>query len=173
MARTAKRYENKEVEKNKKISRAQYYVGIYSRISVDNNDKKAESVKNQIEVVKQYIQKHNEESEFMIADIYVDKGKSGTTFIRPGFQRLMEDVKCGKINCIAVKDLSRFGRDYIETGNYIEKILPFLGVRFIAVTDQFDSMSPNSDQGKLAMNIKNLVNDMYAKDISKIGRAHV
>lgn len=171
MARTARRYENREVENHKKIGRTEYYVGIYSRLSVDNDDKKAESVENQIEVVKQYIQKSNEkqnrESDLLIVDVYVDKGKSGTTFMRPGFQRLMDDIKCGKINCIAVKDFSRFGRDYIETGNYIEKILPFLGVRFIAVSDHFDSMSWNSDEGKLAMNIKNLVNDMYAKDISK------
>ena len=81
--------------------------------------------------------------------------------------RLMEDVKSHKINCIIVKDLSRFGRDYIETGNYIEKILPFLGCRFIAVTDGFDSMSGNAAESQLAVDIKNLVNDMYAKDISK------
>jgi len=79
----------------------------------------------------------------------------------------MDDVRNGNINCIIVKDLSRFGRDYLETGNYIEKILPFLQVRFIAVTDGFDSMSDNVSEKKLAMNVKNLVNDMYVKDISK------
>ncbi|MFI3214314.1 MAG: recombinase family protein, partial [Eubacteriales bacterium] len=94
-------------------------------------------------------------------------------FKREGFERLMQDVRMKNIECIMVKDFSRFGRDYIETGNYIEKILPFMGVRFISVADNFDSMSENAGNEKLAMNIKNLVNDMYAKDISqRITLAH-
>ncbi len=175
MARTSKRYLGyleKMVDTEKTaISIEKYFVGIYSRLSVDNGDKKSESIENQIEVIRQYIADKNREPDrkqkFEIYDTYVDRGISGTSFERAGFDRLMDDVRNGKVNCIIVKDLSRFGRDYLETGNYIEKILPFLKVRFIAVTDGFDSMSDNVSEKKLAMNVKNLVNDMYAKDISK------
>lgn len=172
MARTKKRYLELEVETEAaEVFDVKYSVGIYSRLSVDYDDKKSESIENQIEIIRQYITVQNNNSnkkqKFEIYDIYIDRGISGTSFERKGFERLMEDVRNRKVNCIIVKDLSRFGRDYLETGNYIEKILPFLEVRFIAVTDGFDSMSENVSEKKLEMNIKNLVNDMYVKDISK------
>lgn len=75
----------------------------------------------------------------------------------------MDDVKAGKVNCIVVKDLSRFGRDYIETGNYLEKIFPFLGVRFISITDRFDSFACDDAERALMVPLKNMVNDVYAK----------
>lgn len=148
MARTSKRYLEKTADAEKTtISIEKYFVGIYSRLSVDIGDKKSESIENQIEVIRQYIADQNRKpggnQMFEVFDIYVDRGVSGTSFERAGFDRLMDDVRNGNINCIIVKDLSRFGRDYLETGNYIEKILPFLEVRFIAVTDGFDSMSDN------------------------------
>lgn len=170
MARTAKRYRNTndEPRSNGKISLC---VGIYSRLSVDTNDRKSESIENQIDIINQFISANNSnpdrEINFIVYDTYIDRGISGTSFERNGFERLMQDVKEHNVNCIIVKDLSRFGRDYLETGNLIEKILPFLGCRFIAVADHFDSMAANVNESKLAMNIKNLVNDMYAKDISK------
>lgn len=148
-----------------------FNVGIYSRLSVDKHDKKTESIENQIDIIKQYVKQNNDDPdkkmELIIYDEYIDCGISGTTFVREGFERLMSDVRNKKVSCIIVKDFSRFGRDYIEAGNLIEKLLPFLGVRFISVADGFDSMSEDAENGKLAMNIKNLVNDMYAKDISK------
>jgi DNA invertase Pin-like site-specific DNA recombinase len=98
---------------------------------------------------------------------YFDRGVSGTTFTRPDFVRMMDDVKAGRINCIIVKDLSRFGRDYLETGNYIETILPFLGVRFISVNDHFDTVEDCNGNKGLGISLMNLVNDMYAKDVSK------
>ena len=79
----------------------------------------------------------------------------------------MDDVKSGKVNCIVVKDLSRFGRDYIETGNYLEKIFPFLGVRFISITDNFDSFTCDDAESALMIPLKNMLNDVYAKDISR------
>ncbi len=140
-------------------------------MSVDHHDRKSESIENQIDIINQYIYANNSnpnrEMNLIVYDTYIDRGISGTSFERGGFAQLMQDVKEHKVNCIIVKDLSRFGRDYIETGNLIEKILPFLGCRFIAVADNFDSMAANADESKLIMNIKNLVNDMYAKDISK------
>ena len=170
MARTAKRYRtiDDKLQVNEKIS---LDVGIYSRLSVDNHDRKSESIENQIDIINQFILANNSNPDrkinFVVYDTYIDKGISGTSFERNGFERLMEDVKEHNVNCIIVKDLSRFGRDYLETGNLIERILPFLGCRFIAVADHFDSMAEDVNESKLAMNIKNLVNDMYAKDISK------
>lgn len=170
MARTAKRYQ--ETSNSSKATETEcYYVGIYSRLSVDNHDRKAESVENQIEIIHQFICENNAKPDrtmkLVVYDTYIDRGISGTSFQRSGFERLMQNVREQKVTCIIVKDLSRFGRDYLETGNLIEKILPFLGCRFIAVADHFDSMAENADESKLAMNIKNLVNDMYARDISK------
>lgn len=96
----------------------------------------------------------------------MDNGFTGTNFDRPEFERMMQDVRTGKIQCIVVKDLSRFGRDYIETGNYLETIFPMLHIRFIAINDDFDNIR-QSDVDSLAVPIKNMVNSLYAKDISK------
>jgi site-specific DNA recombinase len=102
-----------------------------------------------------------------IYSIYTDNGEKGTNFDRPEFNRLMDDVKAGRVNCIVVKDLSRFGRDYLETGNYLEKIFPFLGVRFISINDNYDSFNPENSNEGLIISLKNLLNDVYTKDISK------
>ncbi len=170
MGRTAKRYQKPETCCGHP-GLLVFSAGIYSRISVDKSGDQTETIENQIEIAKQFVRQNNSnmqrKMEIKIYGIYIDRGITGTSFDRKGFVRLIEDVKEHKINCIIVKDLSRFGRDYIETGNYIEKILPFLGCRFIAVTDGFDSMSEDAAKNKLVMNIKNLVNDMYAKDISR------
>ncbi len=107
----------------------------------------------------------------MLRGCYTDLGKSGMDFNREGFERMMQDVYRGSIDCIVVKDLSRFGRNHIETGNYIEKIFPLLGVRLIALADCFDSMKPDSagdlQAEAVSVNLKNLANEMYAKDIAQ------
>ena len=155
MARTSK--------KNKEKSPKVYSVGIYARLSVDANERKHESIETQIEIAKAFISR---QKDLGLYDCYTDIGKSGTNFEREGFERMMRDVRMRKIDCIIVKDLSRFGRNHIETGNYIEKIFPFMGVRFIAVTDNFDSMNISGQHETLGVNLKNLVNEMYAKDIA-------
>lgn len=163
MARTSKK--NKEragLSVNVKPSKM-YSVGIYARLSVDANERKNESIETQIEIVKAFISR---QKDMVIFDCYTDVGKTGTNFEREGFERMMRDVRTRKIDCIIVKDLSRFGRNHIETGNYIEKIFPFMGVRFIAVTDNFDSMNVSGQNETLGVNLKNLVNEMYAKDIA-------
>ena len=173
MARTAKRYK-KNTEK-KVLGIPVCMAAIYARLSVDSDEKKSESIETQVTLIKEFIQKHNEnpnrEYEIAVYDIYSDLGKTGTNFDRPGFERMMNDVRAGKINGILVKDFSRFGRNYIETGNYLEKILPFMKVRFISVCDNYDSFAPDAKNQELSMNIKNLVNDAYAKDISAKERA--
>lgn len=136
----------------------------YVRLSSENNGYGTpDSIETQTNLVVDYIQKHEE---LTLADTYVDNGMSGTNFDRPEFQRMMVDVKCGKIQCIVVKDLSRFGRDYLEMGYYLETVLPLLNVRFIAITDNLDS-ARKGDMDGLAVPIKNLVNTMYARDFSK------
>lgn len=133
----------------------------YGRLSVENETD--ESLQTQMSMLYQYIDEHED---LQLEDSYSDNGYSGTNFDRPEFVRLMDDVRSGKIECIVVKDLSRFGRDYLETGYYIETLFPHLNVRFIAVTDEFDSIR-EEDRSSLAVPIKNMVNAMYAKDISK------
>ncbi len=145
------------------LIKQRYFAGIYARVSVDKENEKGESVETQLAIGRAFIQsQHNIE----LYNCYIDIGRTGTNFLRKGFEHMMEDVRMGRINCIIVKDLSRFGRNYIETGNYLEKIFPFLGVRFIAVTDRFDSQNPLCWNDNVNMNLKNLVNEMYAKDIA-------
>ena len=141
-----------------------FKTAMYLRLSLEDNGRKdADSLENQRAVVEAFLV---DKPYLELVDIYTDNGCTGTDFDRPDFQRMMRDIQSGKINCIVVKDLSRLGRNYVEVGNYLEKVFPFLDVRFIAVTDNYDSSrSDASDQ--LAASLKNLVNDAYAKDISK------
>jgi len=128
----------------------------------------------QVKIAEKYIEALNREGteRIEIIDRYIDLGKTGSNFDRDEFQRLMQDIRLGDIDCVVVKDLSRFGRNYLEAGNYIEKIFPFLGVRFIAVADSLDTGHRGSDTKQMATEIKNLVNDMYAKDISVKAKQH-
>ena len=136
----------------------------YARLSVENGGHETEdSLHTQILQIHNYIR---ENPELTLTDTYADNGFTGTRFDRPEFERMMQDVRTGKIQCIVVKDLSRFGRDYIETGSYLETIFPMLHVRFIAINDDFDNIR-QSDLDSLAVPIKNMVNSLYAKDISK------
>ncbi|NBJ94310.1 recombinase family protein [Parablautia muri] len=147
-----------------------YSAGIYARLSVDSNERKNESIETQVEIAKDFI---GCQDNMELYDIYIDLGKTGTNFERDGFERMMDDVRLRKIDCIVVKDLSRFGRNHIEMGDYIEKIFPFMGVRFIAVTDNFDSMDMSGSSETMGVNLKNLINEMYARDIAvkvKAGR---
>ncbi len=163
MARTSKKNPPALDTRVKRQSSKMYSVGIYARLSVDSDERKNESIETQMEIAKEFI---GRQGDMILYDSYVDLGKTGTNFNREGFERMMRDVRMRRIDCIVVKDLSRFGRNHIETGNYIEKIFPFMGVRFIAVTDNFDSMNISGQNETLSVNLKNLVNEMYAKDIS-------
>ncbi|WP_317368324.1 recombinase family protein [uncultured Tyzzerella sp.] len=138
-----------------------YKVAFYIRISV--LDDESNSIENQQILLNNFI-KNN--TYFKLINTYIDNGITGTSFNREQFKNLINDIKLNKINCVIVKDLSRFGRNYIETGQYLEEILPKLNVRFIAVNDNYDSINLDCTH-ILNLHIKNIINDMYAKDISK------
>lgn len=151
-----------------------YNVAMYLRLSRDDeaiNGTKMESnsISSQRDMISSYIRK---QPNMEIYDIYVDDGYSGANFDRPEFQRMMTDVKAGKVDCVIVKDLSRLGRDYIEAGRLIQKTFPAFSVRFIALTDQFDSLTADYNEISLVVPVKNFVNDSYSRDISVKVRSH-
>ena len=138
---------------------------IYGRLSFEDDRKKEnDSIGNQIAMLERYIA---ERPYLKLTSVFKDINQTGTNFERPGFNEMMEAIKSGKINCIVVKDLSRFGRNYIETGTYLEKILPFFNVRFISVNDGYDSQNPNNQDEGYVIPLKNLIHEVYARDISQ------
>lgn len=139
-----------------------FNAAIYIRLSREDGDKEeSDSVGNQRKLLTEYVQKRED---LLLYDEYIDDGYTGTKFDRPEFQRMISDVETGAVDCIIVKDLSRFGRDYIETGRYLERYFPEKGVRFISITDNIDSMKQAYD---MLLPIKNIFNEQYARDISK------
>ena len=141
-----------------------YNTDIYVRLSREDGDKtESDSIINQQELIKEYLSK---KPELRINQIRIDDGYTGVNFQRPAFQAMLEDVKAGKVNCIVVKDLSRFGRNYIEVGKYITNIFPFLGVRFIAINDNLDTADMKNSSELIFVHFKNLMNDAYCSDIS-------
>jgi DNA invertase Pin-like site-specific DNA recombinase len=127
------------------------------------------SIRSQRELLEGYVGR-NEELE--VAGVYTDDGYTGSNFQRPGFLRMMEDISTGLVDCVLVKDLSRLGRDYIESGRLIQKVFPAYGVRFIAITDHYDSLTADRHDTSLVVPVKNFVNDSYCRDISQKVRSH-
>ena len=148
-----------EQELIKELEAMRIPTAAYCRLSMEGD----ESIENQIQLVEGYIQ---DSPDLLLVDTYVDNGFTGTSFDRPEWNRLMLDVQQGRINAIVVKDLSRFGRHYVEAGRYINDIFPKLGVRFIAITDDFDNTRA-SDRDDLIVPVKNMVNYYYARDMSQ------
>lgn len=164
MARTSRK--NQAPNGIEILVKEKHHVGLYVRLSVFNNGYHTnDSIENQIELLKQYIESHLEEME--LTQIYIDNGATGTNFDRSAWNQLITDMKSGEINCVIVKDFSRFGRNYIEVGNYIEKIFPFLGVRVIAVNENFDSKIHQFKEEMFMSSLTNIVNEYYARDISQ------
>lgn len=156
-----------------------YNVAVYLRLSRDDvsggngtaggDRAESNSISSQRDMIRSFIRKQDN---MEIYDIYVDDGFSGTNFDRPGFKRMMKDIKSGHVDCVIVKDLSRLGRDYIEAGRLIQKTFPAFSVRFIALTDQFDSLTADQNETSLIVPVKNFVNDSFARDISGKVRSH-
>ncbi len=173
MTRTSRRFEEKKENTNKRI---QYRAGIYTRLSNERTESwrdKSSSIETQTLRCNEYALKEN----IQVVEVYTDYEYSGTNFNRPEFQNMMKAIKERKINCIIIKDLSRLGREYLEMGRLIDKVFPFLGVRFISVNDNLDTIKEMDSKKSFEVTIKNIINDMYAKDISvkikttKINRA--
>ena len=161
MARKSKRAAMLEVKPPKENKT--YNVAVYTRLSVEDTLYKngSESLANQRELILDYLK---DKPDMKVYAVYCDNGETGTNFDRADFQRMMYDVYNGNVNCIIVKDLSRFGREYIETGDYLERIFPLLGIRFIAINDNYDNHVNVFD---VSVPIKNIINTLYARDLSK------
>ena len=144
------------------LVKKEYKVGMYIRLSREDGDKQeSESIGNQRNIISRFIK----ENDLNCVSEYVDDGVSGTTFDRPGFNRMIEDIENGKINMIITKDLSRLGRDYIKTGYYIENYFPEKRIRYVSILDGVDTYSETINNDITPF--KAIMNDMYAKDISK------
>ena len=136
----------------------------YVRLSREDGDKEeSNSVTGQKDLIRDYLSRHPDLRE---RGMKVDDGFTGSNFDRPGFQSMMEDVKAGRINCIVVKDLSRFGREHLDAGKYIENIFPFFGVRFIAINDHYDSLHRNPESDEIILPFRNMLNEAYCRDTS-------
>lgn len=153
-----------------------YHVAIYLRLSQEDGDisvsdkNESNSISTQRDLILNYLTQY---PELEYTAEFSDDGFTGTNFDRPGFEQMMAAVREKRVDCIVVKDLSRFGRDYIESGKYIQKIFPMLGVRFIAINDGYDSADTTSQANDFVLPFKNLINDSYCRDISIKSRTNL
>ena len=154
-----------QINNSKKI----YHAVIYVRLSKEDGDvatagkRESNSISNQKNLIKNFLK---DKKDIVVVSERVDDGYSGSNFERPAFQMMLEDIKKGIVDCVVVKDLSRFGREYIDAGKYIERLFPALGVRFIAGNDHYDSLEGKSQADEIVIPFKNLINDAYCRDIS-------
>lgn len=158
------KYSSNEKVINKKI----WSVALYIRLSQEDEDngkekQESNSVTSQKTLLNEFVEEHDD---LIVYDTYIDDGFTGTDFNRPSFQRLLEDMRKGNINCVIVKDLSRLGRNYIEVGNYIEQVFPLFNIRFIAINDSVDSFKNPASTNTILVPFKNLINDEYCRDTS-------
>ncbi len=130
---------------------------------IGKEKQESNSVTSQKTLLNEFIEEHDD---LIVYDTYIDDGFTGTDFNRPSFQRLLEDMRNGNINCVVVKDLSRLGRNYIEVGNYIEQVFPLFNIRFIAINDFVDSFKNPASTNTILVPFKNLINDEYCRDTS-------
>ena len=158
-----------EVKEEKKT--AMLLAGVYARLSIeDEDDEEQNSIGNQKKIALDYLK---DKDDIAVTEYYVDNGYTGMNFSRPDFQRMMNDLRSGKINCVIVKDISRLGRHFVMTSEYVEKIFPMMGVRLICINDDYDSFDENCDSASLLLPFKMVMNDSYVKDISKKIRSSI
>ena len=152
-------------QKSKTAQPMVWNAGGYVRLSVmETRDRKdSQALSNQMELLRSFA---DQKPDLKLCGLYADNGETGTNFDRSEFQRMMADIQAGWINCVVVKDLSRFGRNAMEAGDYLERVFPFLGVRFISITDGYDSAAPNAGY-TLTVTLRNLLNEVYSMDISR------
>lgn len=150
------------VKEEKPVFRA----GLYARLSLESEaNKERGTIENQMELLKKFVEGADD---IVVEHEYMDVSTTGTNFERSGFEEMMRDIRDGRINCVIVKDLSRLGRNYVEAGNYVERVFPFFEVRFIAVTDGYDSSREGAD---LSVCMANIFNEFYSRDLAKKIRA--
>ena len=146
-----------------------YHAAIYVRLSKEDGDisssakLESNSISNQKALILDFLK---DKKDIEVVSVRVDDGYSGSNFERPAFQAMLEDIRRGIVDCVVVKDLSRFGREYIDSGKYIERLFPALGVRFIAINDNYDSLKGKNQADEIIIPFKNLINDAYCRDIS-------
>lgn len=144
-------------------------IGLYMRLSEEDGcefQRESNSITSQRNILINYVNNHREFADCQIVE-FCDDGYSGTNFARPGVQKMLEQARAGALSIIIVKDFSRFGRNYIEVGNYLEQVFPFLGIRFVSVNDGFDSGGADFSGEFFDVAFKNLVHDLYSKDLSE------
>ena len=165
MARTKRKVNPLRPQPTTTPQAKEFQTAAYIRLSIEDSGKPgSDTIEGQKDLLLAYIERQDD---LRLVEVYCDNGRTGTNFNRPDFERMMEDVRRGRINCIVVKDLSRFGRNYHETSNYLLRIFPFLGVRFVAVNDYFDTETAVETERGLVMPLKNIINDTYSRDISR------
>lgn len=153
-----------------------YHAAIYVRLSKEDGDvavsskTESNSISNQKELIRNFLK---DKKDIVVVSERVDDGYSGSSFERPAFKLMLEDIRKGVVDCVIVKDLSRFGREYIDAGRYIERLFPTLGVRFIAINDGYDSLGGKGRPDEIIIPFKNLINDAYCRDISVKIRSHL
>lgn len=159
-----------------KLNDKTYHAAIYLRLSQEDGDisvsdkNESNSISTQRDLIQAFLRK---QADILYETEFCDDGYTGTNFDRPGFTDMMKAVRKKRVDCIIVKDLSRFGRDYIESGKYIQKIFPMLGVRFIAINDGYDSADTENQSNDFVLPFKNLINDSYCRDISIKSRSNL
>lgn len=153
---------------SQKLGMKIWRAGLYIRLSVEGNGNRGDSLETQRQIMEAHLALY---PDIEIVDTYTDNGISGQTFERPDFQRMLADIEVQKIDCVVVKDLSRLGRNAIDSGYFLEKYFPRHNVRVISANDQYDSEAADSGSGQIALPLKNLVNEAYALDIARKVRA--
>ena len=161
----------------KETEKKAYAAAVYLRLSKEDGDvcddsrkEESNSITNQKRLIHDFLKGRED---IHVFKEYVDDGYTGSDFLRPSFQEMIKDMEAGKVNLIIVKDLSRFGREYIEAGRYLQKVFPAAGVRFIAVTDHYDSLTADRTEKNIVIPVKNFVNDAYSADLSVKIRSHL
>ena len=137
---------------------------IYVRLSVEDSHTHSASIETQQMIIAQFLERN---PDIQVYDTYIDNGTSGTTFHRPAFQKMLSDIESGFVNCVIVKDLSRLGRNTIDTGYYIEQYFRLRNVRFIAINESFDTAAPEDAHSGIIIPLRNMINEAYALDIGR------
>ena len=160
----ARKSRKNNVSNENTVSKSNFTIttAFYIRLSVEDNKNRGNSIEHQQMLLKNFVAVN---PEFHVVKTYIDNGKTGTNFERPAFQEMIQDIEAGKIQCVIVKDLSRLGRNYIDTGYYIQSYFPAYKVRFIALNENFDT--EKEDSNNILLPVLNMINESYALDTSK------